>query len=367
MSVTDEVEKQRADVQFDTYSATWREVLSQYKENELIIDPEFQRLFRWSLDQQTQYIESILLGIPSPPLFLAQNKDGRAEVIDGLQRVSTIIKFFATEVFEEAVAEAQASHETEGSDSDINDIRVPTTLASGPIVGSLEGFMAATLPESLIRTIKYARITIILLEKESSTRARYEVFRRLNRFGSPLTDQEIRNVTARLFDSEFASRLRRLAEKPVIRSALSLTEQLERSMGVEEMLLRLLAFNYFGKPLRHDIREYLDEFTVHAAEGKFRLGDVIETQIIETFELILAALPDGNAFRFPKGGFSTNLFDVVATGVFHNYKELDAATLRERITSLISSTDIKDVTGAGSNTRKKLEGRLALGKSWFKA
>lgn len=64
-----EVAKQRSDVQFDTYTTTWREIIGQYKDRELIIDPEYQRLFRWSEDQQTQYIESILLGIPSPPLF----------------------------------------------------------------------------------------------------------------------------------------------------------------------------------------------------------------------------------------------------------------------------------------------------------
>ena len=84
-----------------------------------------------------------------------------------------------------------------------NDICIPTKLAAGPIVPSLEDYTAATLPETLIRAIKYARITIILLEKESSVKARYEVFKRLNKLGSPLSDQEIRNCTARLWGKNF--------------------------------------------------------------------------------------------------------------------------------------------------------------------
>lgn len=47
MSVSDDVEKQRSDVQFDTYTTTWREVIGQFKDQELTIDPEYQRLFRW--------------------------------------------------------------------------------------------------------------------------------------------------------------------------------------------------------------------------------------------------------------------------------------------------------------------------------
>ena len=181
MSVLDEVEKHRQDIVTDTYTVTWRELLGQFKDGDLTIDPEYQRLFRWDTDQQTQYIESILLNIPSPPLFLARNLDGKFEVIDGLQRVSTLLKFFATEI-----SGKEMDKVANVSDEDIqNNILIPMVLVPGPIVPSLEGFTAATLPEMLVRTIRYSRITIIVLEKESSVRARYEVFRRLNKHVKP--------------------------------------------------------------------------------------------------------------------------------------------------------------------------------------
>lgn len=360
MGVLDEVERHRQDIVTDTYTVTWREILGQYKDNELIIDPEYQRLFRWDFDQQTQYIESILLNIPSPPIFLARNADGKFEVIDGLQRISSLLKFFAEDISGENLLVP-----TDQDENEQNDIKIPMRLAAGPLVPSLEGFTAATLPETLVRTIKYARITIILLEKESTTRARYEVFKRLNKLGSPLSDQEIRNCTARLLGKDFPDQLRSLATHPPIRAALSLSEEAERKMGVEECLLRLLAINFSQKPLKHEVREYLDEFMGFASEGKFKFTDDIQNRIKQSFELFQEALPNGSAFRFPKSGFSTNLFEIVATGVFHNLERLTPESLREKFSALMESQQLKELTGAGSNTRKKFAGRIELGKKWF--
>ena len=75
MALLDEVEKHRSDIHTDSYTVTWRELLNQYRDGDLLINPDYQRLFRWDVDQQSQYIESLLLGIPTPPVFLAQNED----------------------------------------------------------------------------------------------------------------------------------------------------------------------------------------------------------------------------------------------------------------------------------------------------
>ena len=65
------------------------EILNMYENGEIIIDPAFQRLFRWDEEQKTRFIESILLGIPIPPIFVAANSEGIWELVDGLQRIST--------------------------------------------------------------------------------------------------------------------------------------------------------------------------------------------------------------------------------------------------------------------------------------
>jgi hypothetical protein len=363
MGLLDEVEKHRSDIHTDSYTVSWRELVNQYKDGDLLINPDYQRLFRWDVDQQSQYIESLLLNIPTPPVFLAENDDGKFEVLDGLQRLSTLLKFFANE--RPPQQPEPPSEDDLDTDVEQNDISVPTTLLAGRILPNLEGANSANLPETLTRAIKYARVNVILVMKGSKRRARYEVFRRLNKFGSLLSDQEIRNCTARLLGAEFPDELRRVARESLIRNVLSLSDERRGSMGVEEMILRLLAFNYSEKPLRHEIREYLDDFMEYAAEGKFKLTPSIVGRVIQTFELIHTAIPDGTAFRMKNQGFSTNLFDVVGAGVFHNLQKLNPDTVAKRHASLLTSKQLRDLIGAGSNTRKKLEGRIRLGREWF--
>lgn len=360
MSVIDEVNKHRTEISTDVYTVTWRELLGQFRDGDLIINPDYQRLFRWDIDQQTQYIESVLLAIPSPPLFLARNADGRSEVIDGLQRVSTMLKFFADDGKETAEEADEEQDELEQ-----NNIKRPTELTAGRLVPSLAGYRASTLPESLVRSIRYARITVTLLEKESTQNARYEVFRRLNKLGSQLSDQEIRNCTARLLGKDFPDALKKLAEQPVIRSVLALSDEAERRMGVEEALLRLLAVYYSKKELKHQVREFLDDFMEYAASGKFVLTDEIKTRILASFELIRAGIPDGKAFRLGNQGFSTNLFEVVAVGVYHNQPTLTPEKVEKYFGELMKGGALKGLVGSGSNTRRKMQGRVALGKEAF--
>jgi hypothetical protein len=78
----------------DRLDMSFGELINMYDSGELIIDPEFQRYFRWEIDQRTRFIESILCGIPVPSLFMAEDKEGKWEVVDGLQRLSAILSFF---------------------------------------------------------------------------------------------------------------------------------------------------------------------------------------------------------------------------------------------------------------------------------
>src|SRR5215469_14067471 len=80
-------------VHTDAYQMSIGELVSLYSEHDLTIDPEFQRLFRWEPGQKSKFIESLLLGIPIPSIFVFEKEDARWELIDGLQRVSTILEF----------------------------------------------------------------------------------------------------------------------------------------------------------------------------------------------------------------------------------------------------------------------------------
>lgn len=371
MNLIEEVERQRHHVLVENYSATWNELMGQYASGDIEIDPAYQRAFRWDIDQQTKYIESLLLNIPTPPIFLAEKETGAFEVIDGLQRFSTIIKFFSAELFQADVASFDLENAIELKNN-VNNIFFPTVLSTAPILGGLERLSRETMPETLVRTLRYSRVQIILLKKESTKLARYNVFTRLNRAGTTLSNQEIRNCSARLFDVTFANKLMSLAEAPEIVSALGLSSKERSSMGAQENILRLISFSHFA-PKTKSIEEFLDSVMYEAASGNFAFTSKIEKQIMETFELLTIAFPKGQAFKFYRdgrftGAFSPNLFDIVACGVYKNLskcKNKTPAQIRLRIQKLHESEDAIKLTGAGSNTRSKMMGRVDFGKAWF--
>ena len=93
MALEQEIETGRQDIYAEGYDMSFGELASLYRNKELVINPAYQRLFRWEDSQKTKFIESILLRIPVPPIFVFQKEDGVWELIDGLQRLSTVFEF----------------------------------------------------------------------------------------------------------------------------------------------------------------------------------------------------------------------------------------------------------------------------------
>src|SRR2546422_3197477 len=91
--LNDEIDEAQRLVKTDAYQMSVGEVVNMYKDDEFIINPDFQRLFRWEIGQKSKLIESLLLGIPLPSIFVFEQEDSKWELIDGLQRISTLLEF----------------------------------------------------------------------------------------------------------------------------------------------------------------------------------------------------------------------------------------------------------------------------------
>src|SRR3982751_4795149 len=89
----DEIDNAQRFVKTDAYQLSVGEIINMYKDGELVINPDFQRLFRWEIGQKSKLVESILLGIPIPSIFVFEKDDSTWELIDGLQRISTLLEF----------------------------------------------------------------------------------------------------------------------------------------------------------------------------------------------------------------------------------------------------------------------------------
>lgn len=95
IKIQEQLDNKRRSVSFDSYDITVRQIYDMISEEAIEISPDYQRHFIWDETRQSQLIESIFLGIPVPSLFMATNKDATWEVIDGLQRLTTIINFIS--------------------------------------------------------------------------------------------------------------------------------------------------------------------------------------------------------------------------------------------------------------------------------
>ncbi len=96
MDLTSQLGELKRKVDFNTYDISVKELISMVSDGIIDIAPEYQRQFRWKADRQSTLIESVLLGIPVPSLYMATNLDGTWELIDGVQRLSSIIHFAGT-------------------------------------------------------------------------------------------------------------------------------------------------------------------------------------------------------------------------------------------------------------------------------
>ena len=195
MALGEEIENRSREINTDSYSMSIGELMSLYNDGELDIHPEFQRVFRWTILQKSKLIESILLGIPIPSIFVSQRDDGVWDVIDGVQRLSTIFEF------------AGCLKDENGKYCD------PIQLIGTDYLPSLEGkFWNSPNPsESLDQPhrmfIKRNKIDIKIVKKESDANVKFDLFQRINTLGSILSDQEVRNCLLVMSDRFFLSGL----------------------------------------------------------------------------------------------------------------------------------------------------------------
>lgn len=252
----EDISNARKTVHTDGYSMSIGELVNLYDDKEIDIRPEFQRLFRWKDEQKSKFIESILLGIPLPSIFVSQRDDGVWEVVDGLQRLSTILQFMGK------LRNAN------------NDFYPPLILTPTKYLPSLEG-MRWCNPDNLAQELdtqtklmfKREKMDIKIIKKESEQDAKLELFQRLNSNGSALSDQEIRNVIL-LMENPIAQHwLEELSQNSSFIETTPISDKQEAESFNLELLVRYFALRYLEQYRdvlikNRDIDPYLDEMAV---------------------------------------------------------------------------------------------------------
>lgn len=357
MTLEVEIAKSSKEIYTDGYDMSIGEIVSLYKDKELVISPEFQRLFRWKVDQKSKFIESLLLGIPIPPIFVFQNPNGIWELVDGLQRLSTILEFMG-----------------ELRDSD-GEKMPPSVLEGTRLLPSLDGKTwdgSETIGKANQIAIKRVRIRVEILKKDSELSTKFELFQRLNTGGSTLTPQEVRNSMIVMIDAAFFERLKKLSQYPNFISSLGLTTKDRDEQREIELVTRLMAYLYLGYDKKYDLNEYLDD----SVSQLINIGvlDDFEKKFKWTFDNVNNCL-GRDAFRrredgVAKGQFLISAFEVVAYGIIYNYDKLTSREnlcdfLEKAASDLWSNERYRRYSGTGVRATQRVPEMIALGKDLF--
>lgn len=367
--IEEEIDDAKRLVKTDAYQISIGELVSMYKDGELVINPDFQRLFRWEIAQKSRLIESIFLGIPLPSIFVFERPDGKWELVDGLQRLSTLLEFMGA-----------LKHPTTGAPLP------PTALVGTKYLRSLnkavweksdavDGVPAneqLELPGPLQLAIRRSRIGVEILKRPSSNETKYDLFQRLNAGGTQANAQELRNVIVIMVNPAFHTMMRHIASHPSFRTVLQATEdQIEKQRDMEYVARFLVHTNveYDGKL---DVEEFIDEGIVSLATA----GDVAHLQhnFISTFDLLEQTYGGNSLKRFangaPVGRVLLAAYECIAIGVAKNLphiqqKQDPVAYIRQRINEFWLHPAIDTFFVPGLRGTARIQRTVPFGRGWF--
>lgn len=191
------------------YDKSVSDVVRMMSEKELILDPDYQRNYVWDNKKASKLIESIILNVPIPVIYVSEEQDSSWSVIDGLQRLNSLKRFF------------------EGK----------FKLSGLEVLYELNKCDFKSLPSKSLRMLKNGLLRIIMVTADSNDDIKYDIFMRLNSGSVHLNEQELRNC---LYRGKLNSFLLDEAKNPKWLEMLGLQEPHKR-MSDRELLLRFLA------------------------------------------------------------------------------------------------------------------------------
>lgn len=356
------ISNQRARLSTDRMDISFGELINMYKQGELIIKPEYQRLFRWSSYQKTALIESVLLGIPIPPIFVSEDKNGIWELIDGLQRLSTIISFFGD--LDKSLLKIESKDEV--IDGENTNYINKWYLESGSLIEELEGYNVDTLPKKYVLNIKRAVCRVEILRGESNTAMKYELFKRLNSGGSVLTPQEIRNAIYRGRDKKINLLTEELSKLPLFKKFVVLSRQKLFEQYDQELVLRFIAYYDNIEKVNSNTESYLDHFMENAVNDKTFNVDFYRRLFKESLTLLDKNCKE-NVFRNEYNSFVPAYYEGIMIGISQNidkYKE-NPSLINQKIAQLKSDEEFKRFSGSASNSKSRIRNRLRRANEIF--
>lgn len=318
-----------------------------WKRGKLDVQPDFQRYFVWDITKSSRLLESALLDIPLPVVYLTEEPDGKIYVIDGQQRLTSFFAYMDG-LFPDKKGK-------------------PFKLSGLKVLKEFQGKLFTQLPENVQDKIRYCKIRTIIFKKESNPNLKFEIFERLNTGSVPLNTQELRNC---IYRGKFNNLIKELASDKDFLELLGLKNP-DRRMKDVELVLRFAAFFHnthinYKSPIKNFLNNELLRFQNISDKDSDQLRNAFKNSVS-----IIKSLLGENAFkRYYKGNdknpngyweksrFNTSLYDILMDSfarVDKNsvYANLDA--IREAFIALMT-TDLEfiDAIEIGTSEERKV-------------
>lgn len=258
-----------------TQNRTIDSLLSRLKYGEMDLSPDFQRSANlWDAVRKTSLIESILLRIPIPSLYVSEDEEGNYAVVDGLQRMSALAHFVDVDSLNKAIH------------GDLN----PLVLHEKGLrsLRDLAGLSFQELDRPLQRRIHETALTVHVIRSGTPSQVKFNIFSRINQGGLPLNAQEIRNA---IYPGEWRNKIRELAES---KAFLAATEGKIATKRMEdlELVLRAVALHdqHSHRPNDQNLEDYLNDFVEgncqHWNEAKWKTVQAHVTEALRVAPVI---------------------------------------------------------------------------------
>lgn len=366
IDIITELESQIKRVDTESLDISFNELFDMYISNELNITPDYQRLFRWSEGKRSRFIESLLLQMPVPPIYVIETEESKYELIDGLQRFSSYLHLRG---------ELEAPH----FDPPINkgDFLV---LKECDIVDSLNGLTWDELPTILQIKLKRTFIRVQVVKKTSDNVFKYHMFKRLNTGGELLSEQQIRNCTIRLIDPTFNDYIITLSKDENFKNCITnISDKQSLDSFNQELVLRFFTFKNYQDNFSHDVGDFLTEYMEKVSEKEIQFDyDENQTCFEKTFSILNQAWGDkifgrlNNNNNDLQSNFGIYHFESITLGIQCILDKIDANNPQhiEKIKSAIFAIKQdeqfkKATTGGGKNSTGKLRDRIAISEQYF--
>jgi len=286
--------------------------------------PLYQRNYVWNDEKRSRFIESVLLGVPLTPFLVSDDENGRLEIIDGSQRIRTLITFYD------------------------NDFKLKKLSK----LTKLNGAKFKDIPKKIQRYFENRDFKIIIVD-EANAEIKQDIFNRVNTSSEKLTDSEIRKGA---YSGNFYDMILELKDDKSFRIVCPVSDSKENRGEYEELILRFFAYKDRYKDFKHDVALFLNEYLADMNKTEFIKNDYLN-EFNKMVQFVDKYFPHGFRKDETNQSIARVRFEAISVGVFLALQE--NPSLENPNMDWLNSEGFKmQTTSDASNNPNRLQNRI---------